>query len=369
MACPEPKVPREMSETEEVFCVGPYETTVNEHIAFTTENIKILKNSCEKYTFDQLRDEFQDLGLSEKMSVDSANDIIVNKVLIKCNDSGEAGDQSKIKRLGDRYVNQKDEKILMLEFPLTKDEREQRDTESRNYIQKYLGDKNDSRVKYEPVSSYLHLNCCQCGGSNSSVLGLPGQTTPEIDIMHQDACMAKVIHPFLHDTCQNALLIQIVYNGHGSEEGLCVHEDKHVKLDYIIEDVTQCFKSIPHDMLPIQIDIIFPQCHGDRYTGAKSAGERMVVDPDIPPEKPTDKTITVTHLVKCKFTWSIRGYHLHLQDYADKRKAAVQGNPQENPASDISTHSTKTEPREEASVTGEAQGTGPQPSTDASTLN
>ena len=335
MACPEPKVPREVSETKEVLCVGPYETTVKEHITTANKNIEMLKNYWEKYITDKVTEHFlQDHGLSEERSIQNTQNIIVNKLPILCSDSGEAGTKSKIVRLHDRYFSKKDENILMLAFPL-KDDSEQRDSENRNYIQIYLHYENDSRVKYEQVLSYLHHHCCQCAmftGMVGSVPRLPGQATPEIDIMHQDACKAKVIHPFLHDTCQNTLLAQIVYNGHGSPEGLCVHEDKTIKLDDIISDVTKCFKSILRNKPPIQVNIIFAQCYGNRFTGASSQGERMMLDPDIPTEAQSDKTITVTHLVTRNVTFSMPGYHAQLEDYADKRNEVVPDFPPETPS-------------------------------------
>ena len=415
----DPEVPRALSETVEVFCIGPYGTTIKEHRNFTKANIEKLKKYWKNYTKEKMTTEFQRLNISEERAARAAEDIIGKGKKLWPNDAG-AGAQSKVTSLQARYFSQNNEMILMLAFPLKRmvedpnspppekparpssdmnaqrpkmvshDDAKQRDEENRDYIKTYLGDEDDSRVKYVQVQSYRHRYCCLCTGIFEQVTRLPsqtaeyfmdkydqGQTTPGEE--QDPGCMAKQIHPFLHEICENTLLAQIVYNGHGSKEGLLVHEDGPVKLDDIIEDVTKCFRTIPRDVPPVQIDIIFPQCYGNMYTGAKSPCERLVKDPDIPPEYPahpsngmsveSDKTITVTHLVLDELTVSLPGYHLQLQEYADERKKMVKNIPEVTPAADIPTRSTETTPAAEQPVTGEAEDSGPGPLIAESTSN
>ena len=113
------------------------------------------------------------------------------------------------------------------------------------------------------------------------------------------------IHKFLHETCNNTLIANLVFNGHGSRDGLCFKLGDKEHLDNVIENVHRCFRSTPSDLPPFEVQIVFAQCYGDRYTKHKI--------PD---------NIEVTHLVKAgqPKTHSFRGAHLQLQQYARERR-------------------------------------------------
>ena len=222
-----------------------------------------------------------------------------------------------------------------------------RKQQNEDYIQEYYGKKDDSRAVYAEIRAYRHRECCRC----------------EIDKYHQENCMAKVMHPFLRETCKSTLLAQIVYNGHGSRDGLFVHEDDNpVKLDDIIHDVSKCFSRIPADVPPYQIDIVFPQCDGHSYTDANltESDDRTVraIHPKQerhgqPSSNRKNKTVTITHLFKVEpnqneeemnekknVTWSLvfppeqeeASYHSQLRAYAKKRKLLAAKVAKENPS-------------------------------------
>ena len=141
--------------------------------------------------------------------------------------------------------------------------------------------------------------------------------------------ICTAVHSFLHESCKNASLAHIVFNGHGSRSGLCVHIGENVPLDDIITDICFCFGTIPSDKPPYQVDLVFAQCHGDKYDANFAT-----------------KNVTVTHLVKTgnknrtfdSFSKKrTRSFHAGLQDYAEERKERVNNSPK--PTGDLeSTH-------------------------------
>ena len=94
------------------------------------------------------------------------------------------------------------------------------------------------------------------------------------------------MHRFLHGTCANTRVAQIIVNGHGSPGSprpnsnpgnedspdnnehhggfLCVHIDGLVENKAFVNDVTQCFSSTHPDNPPFQVDLVFGQCYTNK---------------------------------------------------------------------------------------------------------
>ena len=141
------------------------------------------------------------------------------------------------------------------------------------------------------------------------------------------------VHRFLHVTCANTRVAQIIVNGHGSpiigndgsagDDGnpcngehqggrLCVHSDGHVENATVVSDISKCFSSIHPNSPPYQVVIVFAQCFAEENVLCSE-------NPDV----------VVTCLVKagqCETWGSFSEEHksarqINLSEYAEDRKA------------------------------------------------
>ena len=81
--------------------------------------------------------------------------------------------------------------------------------------------------------------------------------------------MERCIKKFFKKKASRAILAVIIFNGHGSNDGLVLSEDKPVPLDTFISKVASLLEEHREEhecVLPHRVKIVFAQCYGHLYT-------------------------------------------------------------------------------------------------------
>ena len=123
------------------------------------------------------------------------------------------------------------------------------------------------------------------------------------------------IRTYLRKDCSDTCLATIVFNGHGSQKGLCVDSGIDIPLTEIIKNVQLSMEAIESRIgtiqMPCAVDIVFAQCFGHRHGIPENSSNLINVISLASSTKPE----TYQNIVSSK-----QSIHFDLESYAERRK-------------------------------------------------
>ena len=228
---------------------------------------------------------------SEKTARKFAEDLLDPDSNFSCNPDGDSELDGKLDDYRQRWLQTEDEQLLMLRFPLREVSRAQ-----NCRLSLHEDDESRKQQNREFVTMY--------GGN-------PGVHSKRIETRDE---LFQYISSFLSTGCSSTCLATIVFNGHGSKNGLRVHSGAYIPLNDIINDVVSLMNTIRGSTgntgMPRAVDIVFPQCFGHLH--------EYTEDPS--------KLINVISLVSDQHPRSYQNIkssgqstHFELESYAERR--------------------------------------------------
>ena len=331
--------------SNEIICTVEYSTTIEELRKQTQHNTKVLHKLRAEYFKEEIADEIAtgEGPVARKAALKIADDFLSGQCDLTSNSDNESVSDS-LETRKQTLNSQLNEQFLMLALPLDRGKRiflddcGVRESQNKTFISTYqnvtcVDEQNQEYVTYEQILLYRQLACCFCDHCRGFELikyhvDLQGERR-EAEIVDIQKChhsapnRLTALHRFLHVTCKNTLVGEIIFNGHGCEydsednsrsnSEMCFNYGGDIQLDKILEDIKHCFSSIPPDEPPYQVNVVFAQCYGDGYNTKYNTNVHPL------------KRLRVRHLVRSKRTYDVTTNgahipHLHLDTYADNRK-------------------------------------------------
>ena len=287
----------------------PYET---KHISLTFDEFR----QWRKQRFENLWLEFKQecidelsellskppYDYSERVARKYAEDFLNPDFNITCNPDHEPGsecDEPDLAYYRNKLQRTAQEKLLMLRFPLdrvskaTRDRRlsldednKSRKQQNRGFVQMYGG---RPRVCHKRIDNRIKLFQC--------------------------------IRSYLRSACSEICLATIVFNGHGSEAGLCVHSGGKVPLPDITKAVECTMDVIKNRRARASdrarricflgaVDIVFAQCFGHMHGRSEDPKKLINIISLTSKMKPKSKSV---------YRSSEASDHYDLMSFADKR--------------------------------------------------
>ena len=122
----------------------------------------------------------------------------------------------------------------------------------------------------------------------------------------------ECIKSYLQQDCSTTCLATIVFNGHGSPNGLNVFTGCPIPLDDIVKLVDDSLNTINKSIkMPLAVDIVFAQCFGYLHSYKENPGDLINVITLTKKERRT--TMSSTRIS------SQQNRHYHLESYAERR--------------------------------------------------
>ena len=187
-------------------------------------------------------------------------------------------------RLRYHWFNTRNERLLLLSFPRGADEKKL---------------KADDKLRHTQFINLLE---------NYSEETKEKAVEKSITTWHE---FSTHVDDFLKEKCIQTKLATIIFNGHGSENGLRFNKDGHIPLDTIITEIRTCLDAInmdPTRVNPQAVDIIFGQCFGHVHSAAEDEWSQLNV-------------ISLTGK-KGNYTFSETECHYDLKNKVAERKSA-----------------------------------------------
>ena len=233
---------------------------------------------------------------SETIARKFAKDLLDPKSNFSCNPPTGSQFDERLNEYRTRWQRTVEEQLLMLRFPLHEvsvanertlsldEDDKSREQQNKEFVKMYGG---NMRVCHKRIDSKNDLDYC--------------------------------IQSYLRKDCSSTCLATIIFNGHGTPNGLCVHSGADIPLGDVMKSVQLSMDAVESRIgtiqMPRAVDIVFAQCFGHMHEYTENPFALINVISLASNQRP----FTYHNIVSPE-----QSVHYDLESYADRRRRLQQ---------------------------------------------